>query len=104
MMSSPSPQEIRCTVESAELLSDGVGGAAGVCAELVRSLGAASPRPERVEVSVVSEFQARARVFTADGAELPEINVGSSDRPLQRSSFRSLGNSLARQLNQLEIG
>lgn len=101
-MSSLPPQEIGCTVESAELLAASVGGARGVCAEIVRSLAVASPRPKRVEVTILSSSRARAKLVTADGKELPEMNVGSSDRALGRSSFRRLGNGLAGQLKQLK--
>lgn len=101
-MTSLPPQEIGCTVNSAELLADSVGGATGVCAEIIRSLAVASPKPKRVEVTVMSSSRASARVVTAEGMALPEMNVGSSDRALARSSFRLLGNGLADQLKRLK--
>ena len=101
-MSPQPPKAIGCKVGSAELLAGEVGGEEAVCAEIVRSLAAAAQRPERVEITILGPSRASARIVTAQGLALPEVHVGRSDRPLGRSSFRSLGSALAAQLAEAE--
>src|SRR6476620_21510 len=78
----------QCRVLAQEKLGAGSGGAATICAEIERALGAAVPGAlYRIDVRVISPARLSA-TGTVNGRNLPEQNLASSDRDLTPGAIR----------------
>ena len=89
------PSARHCRVIAAEKLTAESGGAAALCAEVERAVGAAVPSGKYgVEVRVLSPARLSA-TMVVDGRKLPEQNLASSDRNLTPGAVRRFARSLA---------
>ena len=88
------PSARHCRVLAAEKLGIGSGGAAAICSEIERSLGAAIPGARyRIDVRVVSPARLSA-TGTVNGRVLAEQNIASSDRELTPAAIRRFARSI----------
>lgn len=103
--SSLSAHGISCSVVGAEKLPRGLVRAADICGPINQAVGAAlaggkasGSRKVWITVRVVTPYVAAATIRTSDAGRLPEQEVASADRPLNRRSFQMLGEAVAAQL------
>lgn len=87
---------IRCSVIGAEKLPAELGGAEAVC-QAIGEATATAPGAS-VVVQVINPHMLAATATTADGRDLPEQRVATSDRTLHAGSLRMLAKALAEQL------
>ncbi len=95
---SPSAELGWCQVSGAQKLPAEAGGADALCAAVGQALAKVSPKPQTVELSVLSPFMISATVVMADGRRLPAVKVGSADRPLGARAIRMLADGIAAQV------
>jgi hypothetical protein len=94
-MNSPS-NEPRCVVEHGDRLPPETGGAAALCAAIMKAAGERAGRlPATVDVRVLSPSSLSATVKLADGRVLPEQNMAVSDRQLNRQSIDRFAAAIA---------
>jgi hypothetical protein len=91
---------VRCSVQRAELLPAGVGGAATVCTEVRQALSRAGRDPAEVTITVLSSNQLSAIITNKQGRKLPELRFAKSDRPLSRASVGRFARSIAEAAGQ----
>lgn len=97
-VTAPAPSVPLCRVSGAELLPAGIGGAAGLCAEIENAVAKAGVSGTTVDVRVVSASLISITATLPDGRALPPVKLGVSDRELSGSSIRRLASALADQL------
>jgi len=94
MSAGAAPLSRHCRVVAAAKLPAEAGGAASICSEIERAMGAAVPNVRyKVEVRVVTPARLSARMVV-EGRELPELNLASSDRELTAGAIRRFAKSL----------
>jgi hypothetical protein len=99
-MSRPAEQQ-RCLVSGAERLPAEVGGVDALCAAFARALAPVSPKPS-VEVTVESRYLLSVTVTLANGRRLPDVKLGSSDRPLGPQAIQMVADSVAKRVTRAQ--
>lgn len=103
--SSLSSRGISCSVVGAQKLPGDRLHAADICGAVSEAVGAALAGGKAsgsgkiwITVRIVTPYVAAATITTSDARRLPQQEVASADRPLNRHSFQMLGNAVAAQL------
>ena len=100
-MNAPTNETAKCRVIGSEKLPPAAGGADALC----RSIEAAASARVRdlgykVEVRVLSTSRLAAKLTTADGRTLPEINHAISDSTLTGKSVERFAQAIAAELEK----